>query len=80
MGTDINFMALEATSRTKTQNKCDIDLIQTNFADAINYRMKESIDLIIFNPPYVVTSEQELKNAQKKKDLEAAWAGGTNGL
>ena len=27
MGTDINFMALEATSRTKTQNKCDIDLI-----------------------------------------------------
>jgi len=37
-------------------------------------------DIIIFNPPYVVTSEEELKDAQDKKGIEASWAGGKDGI
>ena len=31
---------------------------------------------MIFNPPYVETSNEELKDAIKKQLIEASWAGG----
>ena len=35
---------------------------------------------MIFNPPYVVTSNEELAEAQEKKGIEASWAGGECGI
>ena len=40
----------------------------------------EAFDIIIFNPPYVATEDTELANAQTKKGIEAAWAGGKHGI
>jgi len=37
------------------------------------------VDILIFNPPYVPTSEEELQLALKKKDICASWAGGHQG-
>ena len=37
------------------------------------------LDIIIFNPPYVTTDQEELQNAQSKKDISASWAGGERG-
>lgn len=36
--------------------------------------------MIIFNPPYVVTSGEELDQAQDNKGIEASWAGGEFGI
>lgn len=36
-------------------------------------------EIIIFNPPYVTTDVEELIDAQNKKDISAAWAGGDRG-
>ena len=37
-------------------------------------------DVIVFNPPYVATDEDELSEAQTRKGIEAAWAGGRHGI
>ena len=34
----------------------------------------------MFNPPYVVTSSDELNSAQEQKGIEASWAGGEHGI
>ena len=36
-------------------------------------------DIIIFNPPYVTTDDEEYERALNKKDIYAAWAGGKKG-
>ena len=41
---------------------------------------KVEFDVIIFNPPYVVTSKEELSEAQSKMSIEASWAGGEYGI
>ena len=38
-----------------------------------------SIDVLVFNPPYVPTSEEELAEALETRDISASWAGGTRG-
>ena len=38
-----------------------------------------SVDVLVFNPPYVPTSEEELEEAVAARDISAAWAGGTRG-
>jgi methylase of polypeptide subunit release factors len=37
------------------------------------------LDLIIFNPPYVTTDDDEFEHAKTKKDISASWAGGKTG-
>jgi release factor glutamine methyltransferase len=49
-------------------------------ASAVLPRLRGKIDILIFNPPYVVTPQEELEEAQRKKDIEASWAGGKDGI
>ena len=42
--------------------------------------LQQEFDVIIFNPPYVVTSEEELSEDQSKMSIEASWAGGEYGI
>ena len=72
IGTDINPLAIACAQRVAEINKVDIKFVETKFAD----RLDEQFDVLIFNPPYVVTSEEELADAQDKKGIAAAWAGG----
>ena len=44
-----------------------------------NFKNNEKFDLIIFNPPYVTTNDDEYKRALEKKDIYASWAGGKKG-
>ena len=49
----------------------------TNLVKSIYERICGKVDVIVFNPPYVPTPKEELKNA---KNLELAWAGGDSGI
>lgn len=57
------------------QNKVtNLDAIQTNLVDSL--RLDSKIDLLVFNPPYVVTEDEEITNDH---GISAAWAGGKDG-
>ncbi|XP_061178400.1 methyltransferase N6AMT1-like isoform X3 [Saccostrea echinata] len=73
--TDINFKATELASHTGKENGVNIQPVITDLVDGLDLRLKGKVDILLFNPPYVVTPEEEVGS----KGIEAAWAGGENG-
>ncbi|KAF8202949.1 putative methylase [Pholiota molesta] len=78
--TDINPHACKCTRRTGIQNKVDINVVNGSLASPFEYRLAHKIDVIVFNPPYVPTSEEEALDAQTSRDIGGAWAGGADGM
>eukprot|EP01035_Chromulina_nebulosa_P017554 gene17554-23118_t len=78
--TDINPYALELTNRTAQSNKCKIDTIRTTFLNSL--QVDKKIDILLFNPPYVPTDNNEVNFDYLTNNyncIEASWAGGENG-
>ncbi|XP_048202318.1 methyltransferase N6AMT1 [Perognathus longimembris pacificus] len=75
MCTDINPEAAACTLETARCNKVQIQPIITDLVKGLLPRLKEKVDLLVFNPPYVVTPPEEVGS----QGIEAAWAGGRDG-
>lgn len=74
--TDINEFACKTTQQTGIHNEItQIEPIRTSLVDGIMPRLKNRIDILCFNPPYVVTTHEEVGSL----GIEAAWAGGIDG-
>ncbi|CAH2277779.1 hemK methyltransferase family member 2 [Pelobates cultripes] len=73
--TDINPLAALCTLETSQANKVHIEPIVTDLVSGLLPRLQGQVDLLVFNPPYVVTPSEEVGS----HGIEAAWAGGTNG-
>ena len=50
------------------------------FANPLRRRLRHNVDVILFNPPYVPTEEEEAQLAQEHGDIGGAWAGGWDGM
>lgn len=76
-GTEINKYAAECTHLCARVNGVNnsIEMVLTDLTGALSDRLAGSVDLLIFNPPYVATCEEECHST----NLAASWAGGTNG-
>lgn len=70
--TDINFKACVMSKATASFNKVILDTCNMNLAGSF---IDKLFDVIIFNPPYVVTESKECGG----KDITASWAGGVKG-
>ena len=57
--TDINARATECTIETGARNKVSLQPVLTSSVEALRPRVDGAVDLLIFNPPYVVTTEEE---------------------
>ncbi|KAI8339545.1 S-adenosyl-L-methionine-dependent methyltransferase [Chlamydoabsidia padenii] len=75
MTTDLNQHACQITRKTGTKNQVDIDTVRTNLVDGLLPRLYEKVDILCFNPPYVVTPSEEVGSF----GIEASWAGGLDG-
>ncbi|ORX59734.1 S-adenosyl-L-methionine-dependent methyltransferase [Hesseltinella vesiculosa] len=74
--TDINIRACHATCHTALANQAhNVETIQTSLVDGLLPRLKHKVDVMCFNPPYVVTTSEEVGS----HGIEAAWAGGIDG-
>jgi len=71
---DINPEACRVTRRTSLVNSVDVDILQMNLLDCIQIRY--TFDIILFNPPYVVTEYDEVLDDRL---VFKTWAGGKNG-
>ncbi|KAJ1530833.1 hypothetical protein ONE63_005679 [Megalurothrips usitatus] len=78
MATDLNPFACRFTRETAQANKTHVSCVQMDLDSMI--RMDTIIDLLLFNPPYVVTSSEELNQPDEDGSyLHLAWAGGLKG-
>ncbi|KAH0624883.1 hypothetical protein JD844_032759 [Phrynosoma platyrhinos] len=73
--TDINPLAGLCTVETAIRNNVDIQPIITDLITGLLPRLHGKVDLLLFNPPYVVTPSAEIQS----HGIAAAWAGGKNG-
>ncbi|KII93707.1 hypothetical protein PLICRDRAFT_402164 [Plicaturopsis crispa FD-325 SS-3] len=78
--TDINSHASRCTTLTGIQNKVQLDAITASLDAPLASRLYHAVDLLLFNPPYVPTVDEEATDAQGTADLEGSWAGGTAGM
>ena len=76
--TDVNPIAIECAKETFARNSIetqDFQLINTDLFKNLD----EKFTFILFNPPYVVSSNSEFQESQENKDLFAALSGGLDG-
>ncbi|KAJ7456619.1 S-adenosyl-L-methionine-dependent methyltransferase [Mycena latifolia] len=78
--TDINPHACKSSVATGHQNKVPLELVNTSLADPLLSRLHKSVDIILFNPPYVPTLRDEASGAQSEGDIGGSWAGGQDGM
>lgn len=74
LGIDINPYACKVTEKTSTINNVNVEVVQMDLLQSIH--AKHIFDVIIFNPPYVVTDPLEVLD---DKLISKAWAGGNKG-
>ncbi len=73
--TDINPAAALVTKRTGIQNGVRLEPMLTDLVAALLPRIRGQVDVLLFNPPYVVTPPEEVGSS----GIEASWAGGHRG-
>jgi release factor glutamine methyltransferase len=76
--TDINPDAIRIAKSTAEVNglpMCDIQAFNCDLASDIIHTLQNKVDILLFNPPYVPTPNEEVGSS----GIEASWAGGTNG-
>lgn len=76
---DINPHAVRAAMETGKRNRKTLSPVMTNVLDSLRSRCREKIDLLLFNPPYVPTTDEEEKQAQSLASIQGSWAGGAYG-
>ena len=78
--TDINPLAASATLRTGNQNGSILSPILTSLHYPLAQRLPNKVDILLFNPPYVSTVDEEEEVGQAGAGITASWAGGLDGM
>jgi len=78
--TDINACASESTRATGKQNNVPIEAVTASLALPFLARLRHSVDVLLFNPPYVPTIAGEAEDAQGIAGIQGSWAGGAGGM
>ncbi|EST07923.1 Eukaryotic/archaeal PrmC-related [Kalmanozyma brasiliensis GHG001] len=76
---DLNPHANRCTVTTGKANGVHIEAIRTSLLSGLRSRLRGNVDVLLFNPPYVPTEEEEEAMAQGKAGIEGSWAGGATG-
>lgn len=75
LATDINSAAIEVTKKTLEAHGVHAEVILTDLVSGLDKRLAGTVDVLVVNPPYVPTSEEEVGG----DGIAAAWAGGEHG-
>ncbi len=75
LSTDVNTVAIAQTKYTL--DGANSELVCADMFSC--FRKTTQFSVVIFNPPYVPTDEDEFQRARTKRDISASWAGGRNG-
>jgi release factor glutamine methyltransferase len=78
IGVDVNKQALRAAKKQRMAST-QIELVCGDLVSWVRTKPGHLFDVVVFNPPYVPTDQDELLRARVDKDIAAAWAGGRRG-
>ncbi|GAA6041456.1 hypothetical protein JCM8097_001886 [Rhodosporidiobolus ruineniae] len=78
--TDLNPPSTRATLLTGQANHIPLRPLLTDLTASLLPRLAGAVDVLVFNPPYVETDDQEAEAAQESGVIERAWAGGKGGM
>lgn len=79
-GTDVNEDAFHTSIECARLNQVpDLMFVRTDLTNGLDDRLKNSIDLLIFNPPYVPTDESEIPSIGESS-IFSSFAGGEDGM
>ncbi|XP_041834969.1 methyltransferase N6AMT1 [Melanotaenia boesemani] len=73
--TDVNPAAAQCTAKTASCNNVSLQPVITDLVECLLPQLSGKVDVLLFNPPYVVTPSEEVGST----GIEAAWAGGERG-
>ncbi|XP_028836432.1 methyltransferase N6AMT1 isoform X2 [Denticeps clupeoides] len=73
--TDVNPAAAECAVQTSERNRVCLQPVITDLVESLLPRLSGEVDVLLFNPPYVVTPSEEVGG----RGIEASWAGGRRG-
>ncbi|XP_026217260.1 methyltransferase N6AMT1 [Anabas testudineus] len=73
--TDVNPAAAQCTAKTASCNDVLLQPVITDLVEGLLPQLSGKVDVLLFNPPYVVTPSEEVGS----RGIEAAWAGGKQG-
>ncbi|KAK7162307.1 hypothetical protein R3I94_004839 [Phoxinus phoxinus] len=73
--TDVNPAAALYTLQTSQLNTLRLQPVVTDLVECLLPRLLGKVDVLVFNPPYVVTPSEEVGG----RGIEASWAGGRRG-
>ena len=75
LAVDINPHATLCTKKTGEENGVHIETVVDDMLSSMKTKLSNKVDLIVFNPPYVVTDSAEVGG----NSISASWAGGPRG-
>lgn len=79
IATDINIEACNTTRKCAAfHQQNNIQVVRTDLAVSLLDRLEDSVDLLVFNPPYVPTDSAEQRPSEEK-GIHLSWAGGFQG-
>uniref|UniRef100_A0A8C1UD83 Methyltransferase HEMK2 n=1 Tax=Cyprinus carpio TaxID=7962 RepID=A0A8C1UD83_CYPCA len=73
--TDVNPAAAQCTLQTARCNHLQLQPVITDLVQCLLPRLNGKVDVLVFNPPYVVTPSDEVGS----RGIEVSWAGGIRG-
>ncbi|GAC92585.1 hypothetical protein PHSY_000139 [Pseudozyma hubeiensis SY62] len=76
---DLNPHANTCTRATGKANGVHVEAVRTSLLSGLGSRLEGKVDVLLFNPPYVPTEEEEEMMAQGRARIEGSWAGGATG-
>ncbi|KAJ8021012.1 HemK methyltransferase family member 2 [Holothuria leucospilota] len=75
LAVDRNPKAAQCTMRTGEQNHVQVEVVTSDLLNSFQPKLDGKVDVLVFNPPYVVTPPEEVE----VDGLARSWAGGING-
>lgn len=73
--TDISEEAVKVTNNTLTSHHISAEVIVADLVSGLERRLTGAVDVLVFNPPYVPTPEEEVG----VDGIASSWAGGIRG-
>lgn len=57
-----------------------LEPLVASLARPVTSRLERAVDILVFNPPYVPTYDEEMDAAQHDAGISGSWAGGADGM